>query len=678
MGITPQDTDNVVVPTHADMTEMEVDEPEMVPAYIPPTAKTPGIPAKAYPGQTVWRPPQSSSSLMSTTSRPISYSPGDFTAEPAPEPEHEESLGAGATASGHPGPDPVPKKARGPVGDPRPLAIVLPNGEALWFTTRDIDADTPRLVIPWSLFQYLAMSKRPLSGFQSWGKVGVLYIRRVAQDILHGAQQRGSIMDRIREANRSNPLLLDLNSAYPDATPPISACTGAYRPSFNFRDFLQRPHLGEHFGPGEGPPALAEEHSHAFTISPRMRCLWQHRLERRTTLPRLLGQENPSPPAKGAPPKATAGAASSPSAPAPTAPTAEPAPEEIDDDEDSDVELTAEERAEVARIEEECSALERRMRDLSVTQQRSLLENLANASSAVIGGLLADTVRRTAQMRGKGAKGGGRPKVKANQASANKDPKYLEDLSRGLSHAEAFVRHRSRLRAIQHQMEYGEVSLQPRTTQVQTDRPLPPMLSLGRAHRLGLLDRLHRLEQQGVTWTQEDVDRCLTMERFLDYLENRESHRPGEPSDAPGTASKSAGAPPPWDPTTTGPEGDQSTSTRPSPDSSNLMAATTGMDPDETLGNPSTTAQASGEPPSETPHGVPSSTGPSSTSPSATTAAGRPVEHAEGHDPPEDQPSATTAASEPADSRGGEAPGTDAPLPPTNAARHAEAGRFFL
>ena len=116
--------------------------------------------------------------------------------------------------------------------------------------------------------------------------------------------------------------------------------------------------------------------------------------------------------------------------------------------------------------------------------------------------------------------------MKANQASANKDPKYLEDLSKRLSHTEAFIRYRSRLRAIQHQMEHGDVSLQPRATQVQTDRPLPPMLSLGRTHRLELLDRLHRLEQQGVTWTQEDVDRCLTMERFLDYLENRESHRP--------------------------------------------------------------------------------------------------------------------------------------------------------
>ncbi|CAE7872968.1 unnamed protein product [Symbiodinium sp. KB8] len=548
MGITPQTAGDVVVPTPTDTTAMEVDEPELVPAHMPPTSKTPGIPAKAYPGQTVWRPPQHSSPVMSTTSRPISYSPGDFTPEPAPEPEHEGSLGAGATASGHLGPDPVPKKARGPVGDTRPLAIVLPNGEALWFTIRDIDADTPRLVIPWVLFQYLAMSKRPLSGFQSWGKVGVLCIRRVAQDILHGAQQRGSIMDRIREANRSNPLLLDLNSAYPephDATPPISACTGAYRPSFNFRDFLQRPHLGEHFGPSEGPPragrgalpCIYNQPSHEMPLAASIgeadhasNCMgmWARK---------LLGQEGPRPPAKGAPPKATSGAATPPPTPAPTAPTAEPAPEEVDDDEDSDVELTAEERAEVARIEEECSALERRMRDLSVTQQRSLLENLANASS----GLLADTVRRTAQMRSKGAKGEGRPKVKATQASANKDPKYLEDLSRGLSHAEAFVRHRSRLRAIQHQMEYGDVSLQPRATQVQTDRPLPPMLSLGRAHRLGLLNRLHRLEQQGVTWTQEDVDRCLTMERFLDYLETRESHRPGEPSDAPGTASKSAG-----------------------------------------------------------------------------------------------------------------------------------------
>ncbi|OLP80382.1 hypothetical protein AK812_SmicGene39225 [Symbiodinium microadriaticum] len=217
---------------------------------------------------------------------------------------------------------------------------------------------------------------------------------------------------------------------------------------------------------------------------------------------------------------------------------------EIDDDEESDTELTAEERAEVARIEEECSELEKRMRNLSSTQQRSLLENLANTSSAVMGGLLADTVKRTAQLRGKAAKGGGRPKVKANQASANNDPKYLEDLSRGLTHTAAFVRHRSRLRAIQHQLEHGDISLQPRATPLQTDRPLPPMLSLGRSHRLGLLDRLDRLERRGFTWTQEEVDNCVTMEQFLDYLEVRGVNQPDAPSSSPGTASKSSGAPP--------------------------------------------------------------------------------------------------------------------------------------
>ena len=240
------------------------------------------------------------------------------------------------------------------MGETRPLAIVLPNGEALWFTTRDIDVDTPRLVIPWSLFQYLAMSKRSLSGFQSWGKVGVVYIRRVAQDIIHGAQQRGSIiMDRIREANRTNPLLMDLQSAYPepqDAVPPTSASTGAYRPNFNFRDFLQRPSFGEHFQPGEGPPRVGrgplpciyDQPTHEMPLAASIgeadhasNCMgmWARK---------LLGQENPSPPSKGVPPKATPGTTSSTPAAEPTAPTAEPAPEEVEEDDDSDVELTAE------------------------------------------------------------------------------------------------------------------------------------------------------------------------------------------------------------------------------------------------------------------------------------------------------------------------------------------------
>ena len=33
MGVTPQDTDEMVVPTHADVAAMDVDEPELVSAY---------------------------------------------------------------------------------------------------------------------------------------------------------------------------------------------------------------------------------------------------------------------------------------------------------------------------------------------------------------------------------------------------------------------------------------------------------------------------------------------------------------------------------------------------------------------------------------------------------------------------------------------------------------------
>ena len=109
--------------------------------------------------------------------------------------------------------------------------------------------------------------------------------------------------------------------------------------------------------------------SRASTTNHGMRCLWQPRWGKpnncmRMWAKKLLGQETPTPPPKGAPPKATSGTT-------PSASAAEPAPEEAEEEE-SDMELTAEERAEVARIEEECSELERRMRNLSATQQRSL------------------------------------------------------------------------------------------------------------------------------------------------------------------------------------------------------------------------------------------------------------------------------------------------------------------
>eukprot|EP00439_Symbiodinium_sp_Y106_P070388 s1068_g12.t1 len=79
------------------------------------------------------------------------------------------------------------------------------------------------------------------------------------------------------------------------------------------------------------------------------------------------------------------------------------------------------------------------------------------------------------------------------------DPKYIEDLAKGVTHAAAFQRHRSRLQ----------------------------------------LNRLERLERQGVTWTAEEVAQFVTMEQFLDYLEARNAgHAGAAPADAPATTSR--------------------------------------------------------------------------------------------------------------------------------------------
>ena len=80
------------------------------------------------------------------------------------------------------------------------------------------------------------------------------------------------------------------------------------------------------------------------------------------------------------------------------------------------------------------------------------------------------------------------------------------------------------------------------------------MLSLGRSHRLSLLDRLDRIEQRGVTWTQEEVDGCLTMEQFLDPGSSdprTTTTSNDETLETPSAATKAPGAPPPesilWD-----------------------------------------------------------------------------------------------------------------------------------
>eukprot|EP00439_Symbiodinium_sp_Y106_P077863 s914_g16.t1 len=128
----------------------------------------------------------------------------------------------------------------------------------------------------------------------------------------------------------------------------------------------------------------------------------------------------------------------------------------IDDD---DMDLDEDELEEVARIEREYADLERCIRGLNSGQQRALLENLANSSNAIMGGLLADTIRRSAQIRDRSSgKGPANTKVRATQQTANRDPKYIEYLATGMSHVAAFQRHRSRLRAVQYQVAQGTVA----------------------------------------------------------------------------------------------------------------------------------------------------------------------------------------------------------------------------
>ncbi|CAE7320994.1 unnamed protein product, partial [Symbiodinium sp. CCMP2456] len=152
---------------------------------------------------------------------------------------------------------------------------------------------------------------------------------------------------------------------------------------------------------------------------------------------------------------------------------------------DLDDELNDDEKAEVRRIEKECTDLEKQLRGLTATQQRAFLERLADNSVPVVGGLLADTLTRTARLRDRG-QAVPTQAIRASQATADQDPKYLVQRAPGA---------------------------------------LPPMMSLGHEHRLRLLRRLHELERAGVEWTQEEIEASLTMEQFLDYIEEREQEK---------------------------------------------------------------------------------------------------------------------------------------------------------
>ncbi|CAE7250266.1 ATJ20 [Symbiodinium sp. CCMP2592] len=575
----------------------------------------------------------------------------------------------------------------GPTEENRPMAIVAPNGEALWFTVRDLDETTPRLVLPWTVFQHVLMCRRALCGLQSWGRVGVIFIRRVAQDILYWVRRKG-YLTRIQLANSGNPCFVDLQEAHPEPQgdlPPLSPATGNHRPLFTFQDYLRNPSLGQHYRNNEGPPRpgrtalpciytapsrqlpLAESYAEADRAQNVMG-RWAMQ---------ILGDEPAVPPDDGAPPAHEGKGGSTPSAASSSRGTGntfkrvthwyckrcsygvpitrtictmcQRSKEECvvsdEEEEDDEVDLNEEELEEVARLERECAELEQRMRGLNAGQQRALLENLAKSSSAVMGGLLADTIRRTAQLRGQKGKGGtSNVKVRATAETARNDPKYVEDLDAGVSMAVAFQRHRSRLRAVQHQVAQGNVALQPRATPLQTVRTLPPMMSLGRSHRLYLLNRLERLERRGVTWTQEEVRNCYTMEQFLDYLEARadaEAER-AEPT----TASKSAGAPP-----STGapPPSDPTSST--SPGTSSAPSGTT----------------ADGRP------GPP----PPRPDPAEEHEAGRPVDPDQGHDQPGAHPSTPSATSERGEAAGDTAP-AESDLPADDSARRSAVDGFHL
>ena len=379
-----------------------------------------------------------------TTTAPKSCSPGDFMQ---------------AESSRHPALDPAPKKARGPWEEDRPVAIIIPTGEALWFTTRDLSESKPQdWLFPWSVFQHLVMSRRLLC----WGKVGVIVIRRVAQDILHWAHSKG-YMTRILEANASNPCFMDLGSVHPEphgGQPPVSSATGSLRGCFTYQDYLRNPSLGQH---------CRETKAHREQVVPLFRASSQNLC---TACPWLQLTKTPTRQATlwvyG---RLSCWAKRGPCRLIPASTT--PGPGRLNGGGESG---GGPDRARVLRAGKEDEGPELQPTKSSFGEHGQHLQR-SHAPSGVPPSFVG---------RGKGVppKPRLRKTVKATQASANNDPKYVEDLDRGVGHVAAFQRHRSRLRAIQHQVEHGKVSLQPRATPLQTVRTLPPMMSLGRAHRL--------------------------------------------------------------------------------------------------------------------------------------------------------------------------------------------------
>ncbi|CAE7542585.1 unnamed protein product [Symbiodinium sp. CCMP2592] len=404
---------------------------------------------------------------------------------------------------GRSAPDPAPKKAE-----------VLERKSGQWPSW----SRTVRLMkalLAWCFRGPCSSMWSCVTDLQSWGRVGVIVIRRVAQYILHWAQKKGYMSNPASQPWQPRALWIYMGLIRNHKE--INLATGNHRHVFTFQDFLRNPSLGQHYieqerahqDPG-GPPfsAFTHEPLHPITVGDQrannVMGRWANRsLGGRTSgasgcgrtasvntsvrpLRLLLGQARQ----RKEPLIGNAGTARCAIGRKPCALSLT-----------MKLTLTS---SWMRRREQRWPAwsrnadLERRRRGLNAGQQRTLLKNLANIS-AVMGGQLDDTIKRTAQIRDRGAReGSGNAKVKATQLTANNDPKYISDLASGMGHV-AIQRQRSRLRAVQFQ-----------------DLPSNDELREGSSEHL--LNRLDRLEMQEVRWTTDEVAGCYTMQ-FLDYFE---------------------------------------------------------------------------------------------------------------------------------------------------------------
>ena len=283
-----------------------------------------------------------------------------------------------------PGVPPLTRHLRRPEIHGKRTALWRSSGEALWFTTRDLnDESTPRLGIPWSMDSSLGGRWGSLSYF-----LGPL-------ERIYDPHPGGQCQQRV-----------------------CASRTSWRAPPMFHLDYLRNPSLGQHYREDEGPPRAGRAPLPCIFAEPlhSIVCPWLQINEEGNHAgnsmgrwaAKLLGKARAVPPDTGAPPHA----ASTP-----------PGPTTISDDEDegdSDGELNEEEKAEVARIERECSELERRIKrpELQPTQSSYRAWPTPPMQSWEVCSRIQSADPPSSVEKGKGVQ-----KVKATQASANSDPK---------------------------------------------------------------------------------------------------------------------------------------------------------------------------------------------------------------------------------------------------------------